>query len=146
MWTHHFEMEALGISNEQIWDVWADINRWHEWDADIEYARTSQEFKKGCQFELKPKKGPKVTIKIIECEPKRSFTDLTRFPFAKMYGRHEVENIGPGKIRLTTTMTVKGPLTFLWRKLVAQKIADALPEDTARLVAAATARKRQEKR
>jgi hypothetical protein len=54
-----------------------------------------------------------------------------------MYGHHEVESIGPSRIRLKTTMTVTGPLGFLWRKLVAQGIVDDLPKDTANIIAIA---------
>lgn len=137
MWQKSYETEAIDVLPEQIWQVWSDINRWHEWDEGIEFAKTSEPFQKGCRFELQPKGGPKVMIEIIDCEPDHYFTDLTRFPLAKMYGRHEMELIKPGRIKLKTTMTLKGPLSFIWRRLVAQKIVDDLAEDTARIIAIA---------
>lgn len=140
MWQKCYEIEATDVSLEQIWQVWADINRWHEWDTAIEYARTTEPFQKGCRFELKPKGGPKVTIEIVECDLNKQFTDLTRFPLAKMYGRHEMKLITQGRVRLKTTMSIEGPLAFLWRKLVAQKIVDDLPGDTANIIAAARER------
>ena len=140
MWQKSYEVEATDVTPEQIWKVWADVNNWNEWDAGIEYARTNDPFQQGCRFELKPKGGPKATIEIIECNHGRDFTDLTRFPLAKMYGRHEVHLIGSSRIRLKTTMTVTGPLGFLWRKLVAQNIVNDLPEDTAKIIALARKR------
>ena len=140
MWQKSYEVEATDVTPEQIWKVWADVNNWNEWDAAIEYARTKDPFEKGCKFELKPKGGPKVTIEIIECNQGRDFTDLTRFPLAKMYGLHEVKSIGDSRILLKTTMTVKGPLGFLWRKLVAQNIVNDLPVDTANIIALARTR------
>ncbi len=140
MWQQCYEVETLGVSPEQIWQVWSDVNHWHEWDLGIEYAKTQDPFEVGCRFVLKPKGGPKVTTEIIKCEPNRTFTDLTCFPFAKMYGLHEVTEVEPGRIRLKTTMTVTGPLSFLWRKLVAQKIANDLPQDTEKIIACARKR------
>ena len=45
-----------------------------------------------------------------------------------MYGEHTFEET-PNGLKLTTTMTVKGILSFLWVKIVAQKIVDTLQED-----------------
>lgn len=77
---------------------------------------------------FQPKGGPKLKLQIVEATENKSFTDFTQFPLAKMYGAHTFEETPEG-LKLTTTMTVTGPLGFLWRKLVAQKIVDALPED-----------------
>jgi hypothetical protein len=140
MWERSYEYETNEVSKEQIWDTWSNINRWHEFDEGIDYARTSDEFKVGCRFKLKPKGGPIVTIEIIECEPGSHFTDLTCFPFAKMYGRHEMYENLDGTVTLKITMTVTGVLGFLWRKLVAQKIVDDLPADTLNLIDAAKKR------
>ena len=43
-----------------------------------------------------------------------------------MYGTHLFEETSEG-LKITTTMKVEGLLSFLWIKLVAQGIVDALP-------------------
>jgi hypothetical protein len=49
---------------------------------------------------------------------------------------HEfVESDGGVEIRNTTSMD--GPLAWVWRKLVAEGVANSLPEQTSRLVARA---------
>lgn len=45
-----------------------------------------------------------------------------------MYGEHTFEET-PNGLKLTTTMTVKGILSFLWVKIVAEKIVTTLPVD-----------------
>lgn len=140
MWQQSYETVTNEVTKEQVWKTWADVNHWHDWDDGIEYARTNDEFKVGCRFTLKPKGGPSVTIEIIESMFQKHFTDLTKFPFARMFGRHEMESLPDGGLRLKTTMSLTGPLSFLWRKLVAQKIADDLPVDTAKLIEAAKRR------
>ncbi len=125
-----------GVSPEQIWQTWAEINRWHEWDPDIEYARTSMPFEEGSTFELKPRGGPKVQITLHKVEPLKGFTDVTRFPLARMYGVHEMVRV-PDGLEIRHTMRVEGLLSFLWRKLVAENVAAGLEDQAQRMIEAA---------
>ncbi len=81
---------------------------------------------------MKPMGGPKVTIRIVRADPVGGFTDLTTFPLARMWGIHEMQETAEG-LRLKTTIRVEGILGGLWRKLVAQKIADEAPTQLASL-------------
>lgn len=75
-------------------------------------------------------------IGLIETVPNHKFVDCTAFPLAKMYGEHVFEETPQG-LKITTTMKVEGLLGFLWRKIVAQGIVDALPEEMENQVATA---------
>ena len=122
-----------GVTKEQIFELWSDVNNWHRFNHGIEYAKLDGEFKVGNSFVLGLKGGQKVKIKLFEITKNKSFTDVTTFPFAKMYGEHLVEEEN-GKIRLTATIKINGFLSFLWKKLVAQKVADKLEDDMNSLI------------
>jgi hypothetical protein len=126
MWTKSHTLVTTEVTKEQMWKLFADVNNWHRWDTGIEYARMQGNFEKGNHFLLKPKKGPKIKIQLVEAIENKKFVDLTRFPMAKMYGEHTFEETPQG-LKITTTMKVEGFMGFLWRKLVAQEIADGLP-------------------
>jgi hypothetical protein len=126
MWTKSHTLVTTAVTKEQMWKLFADVNNWHAWDAGIEYARMQGNFEKGNHFLLKPKKGPKIKIQLVETIENKKFVDLTHFPMAKMYGEHTFEETPQG-LKITTTMKVEGFMGFLWRKLVAQQIADGLP-------------------
>ena len=128
MWTKSHSIVTKNATAAQMWKLFADVNNWHTWDKEIEYARMQGEFEKGNFFYLKPKKGPKVKIELAETIKNKRFVDLTRFPLAKMYGEHTFEETPTG-LKITTTMRVEGLLTPLWVKLVAGEIAAALPEE-----------------
>lgn len=128
MWTKTHSVVTRAVSAEQMWKLFADVNNWQSWDEGIEFAKMEGPFEKGNHFTLRPKGGPTVKIELVETVPNRKFTDLTRFPLAKMYGEHLFETT-PDGLKITTTMTVKGLLSFLWVKLVAQNIVDGLPEE-----------------
>lgn len=128
MWSKSHSIVTKEVTKEQMWKLFSNVNDWHTWDKSVEFARLEGKFEKGNHFMFQPKGGPKLKIGIVEATENRSFTDFTKFPLAKMYGEHIFEET-PNGLKLTTTMKVKGPLGFLWRKLVAQKIVDTLAED-----------------
>ena len=137
IWTKSHSILTTEATKEQMWKLFADVNNWQQWDTGIEYARMEGSFVKGNHFELKPKGGPKVTIELVETIENQKFTDLTKFPLALMYGDHTFDET-PDGLRITTTMTVKGILGFLWKKLVAQNIVNGLPKEMPEQVKFAT--------
>ena len=128
MWSKSFSITTKDATKEQMWKLFSHVNNWHIWDEGIEYAKMEGKFEKGNTFELKPKGGPKVKIKLLETIENTKFVDFTNFPFAKMYGEHTFEDTPQG-LKITTTMSVEGILGFLWRKIVAQNIVDNLPTE-----------------
>ena len=128
MWTKSHSIVTNEVTKEQMWKLFADVNNWHTWDKGVEFAKLEGKFEKGNHFMFQPKGGPKLKIGIVEATENKGFTDFTKFPLAKMYGEHTFEET-PNGLKLTTTMKVEGLLGFVWRKIVAQKIVDMLPED-----------------
>lgn len=136
MWQKSYSKTFPDVKPEVIWKIWTDINNWHTWNPGIEFCKLDQPFIVGNFFTLKPLSASAHQIQIVAIEKNRLFTDCTRFPGAKMYGHHEMEETSDG-LKLTTTMTITGPLGFLWRKIVGEKIAAKTPEQTDALVALA---------
>jgi len=123
-----------GISKEEIYAFWADVNNWTKWNDEIESAKLEGTFSKGNFFTLTLKGGSKVKIELLEVEENQGFTDLTKFPLAKMYGIHEIVE-KEDKIELIATIKIEGLLSFLWTKIVAQGVADNLGSDMDKMIA-----------
>jgi hypothetical protein len=137
MWTRSYSTVTNEVTKEQMWKLFSDVNNWHTWDQGVEFSMMEGKFEKGNHFMFQPKGGPKLKIQIVEATENKSFTDFTSFPLAKMYGEHTFEET-PSGLKLTTTMKMEGLLGFLWRKIVAQKIVDDLPEDMIQQIKAAS--------
>jgi hypothetical protein len=133
MWNAKYEKVFKGLTKESVWSAWADVNNWSQWDGDIEYAKINVPFEVGNKFVLKPKGGPKVSIQLVTVAPLSGFTDVTKFPFAKMYDTHEIEET-PDGLKLKSQIRVEGPLGWLWKKIVAQGVADGVPKQMEALV------------
>lgn len=139
MWSKSYTIVTNDVPKEQRWQLFADVNRWPEWDRSVAYAKLEGPFATGNHFIFQPKGGSKLKLAIVEATEGKGFTDCTRFPLARMYGRHSFEDTADG-LKVTTTVTVEGLLGPLWRRLVAQKIVDALPADMRAQVEAAKKR------
>lgn len=133
MWTRTYSKTFKGVKREDIWHIWTDINNWPTWHGDLEYCKLQGRFEVGNYFMLKPKGVKPVKILLTEINEGYSFTDCTTFLGAKMYDTHGMEETEEG-LKLFNTLVVTGPLKWLWIKLVAQNVANTVPEETEALV------------
>ncbi len=133
MWIRTHSKIYPSVQKEEIWQLWTDVNHWTDWHDDLDYCKMDGAFAVGNHFMLKPKKAPAVKIKLVEIEEGLKFTDCTTFWGAKMYDTHTLEETKEG-LRLTNTLVVTGFLKFLWIKLVAQHVADTVPDEMDALV------------
>ena len=134
MWSRTYSRTVAGLSREEIYAVWSDIDRWPEWLDDVEAARLEGPFTKGVFFAFKPKGGPNLRLEVTEATAGKSFTDVTRFPLARMYDAHELIDRADG-VEIRSTVSIEGPLSILWRKIVAENIARDAPAQTEKLIA-----------
>jgi hypothetical protein len=133
MWTKSYSKTYQGVKKEDVWRVWSDVNNWPKWDSELEYCKMDSMFIEGSQFILKPKGGPKVTITLSEVKPNEKFTDYCQFLGAKMHDAHELEET-PSGLCITNTISVTGPLGFIWINLVAKNVANSIPTQMDALV------------
>lgn len=133
MWVKKHSKVYQGINKDDIWRIWTDVSRWPAWHGDLDYCKMEGAFSVGNHFMLKPKGAPAVKIKLLEIDEGKKFTDCTQFFGAKMLDTHAMEETTEG-LRLTNTLVVTGPLKFLWIKLVAQNVADTVPQEMDALV------------
>ena len=126
MWQASHSVTLPEGDRNSVWAAWKDVNHWNVWDTDLEYATLDGKFEQGQTFILKPRGGPRVKIAILRAKENVGYTDLCTFPLARMYGIHDMEETAEG-LRLTITIRIEGPLAWLWRKIVAQKVADESP-------------------
>ncbi len=133
MWLKSFSVTTNKASIEQIWQVLTNINHWNTWDSDIEYTKLDGEAKLGANFLLKPKGGPETKLTISAFNKPNNFSDIAHLPFANMETIHTLINTGEG-VKIEVTIIVKGLLSFLWSKIIAQKQIDGGVQQTNLLI------------
>jgi len=105
-----------------MWNLFTDVNNWHTWNNEIEYAKLEGKFENGNHYLIQPKKGPAVKVELLDVVKNKRCLEMGRFPLAEMYYDHLLEETETG-LKITSTITVKGLLSFLWVQLVVKKIA-----------------------
>jgi ligand-binding SRPBCC domain-containing protein len=98
------------------------IERWPEWDHELERTEHTGATAAGSPFMLQPKGGPRVKMEITAADESRRFADMAHLPLAKMRTDHVFEEKN-GETRMILTIAVSGPLAFLWDRLIARKQA-----------------------
>jgi hypothetical protein len=133
MWSATYSITATGIRAQDVWPIWSDISKRPLWDIDTQWASIEGPFTAGAIFYMKPIGGPKLKMTISECIPNQRFTDCYQFILAKLYGIHDMEET-PAGLKITTTIKIVGPLHWLLRKIVGEKVVAELPAQTDALI------------
>lgn len=126
MWTKSHTIVTNEATKEQMWKLFTDINNWHVWNNEIEFAKLEGKFEAGNHYLIQPKNGRIVKVKLLEVVENKHCLEFGTFPFAKMYYNHLIEETANG-LKITNTITVKGLLSFIWAQLVVKKIAASMP-------------------
>lgn len=125
MWAcAHTEMTTATAA--QLWTRYADPTTWPEWDHEIATVTVDGPMATGMRGTLKPVKGPATPFVFSEVEPETGFTDVSRLPLARMTFRHLIEPI-PAGCRFTHTVTISGPLSPLFARVIGRNVAAGLP-------------------
>jgi ligand-binding SRPBCC domain-containing protein len=126
MKTYSFQAKTA-LPPDALYRAITAIERWPEWDHELKSTEHSGPLKAGTTFFLTPKGGPQVKMEITAAERPCRFGDVAHLPFAAMHTDHRFEQDG-GRTLMTVTISVSGPLAFVWDRLVARKQAAGAAE------------------
>lgn len=121
---------------EAIFKLWADINHWADHDKGIEWAKLTDTFMAGGHYTIKPKGGPKVKATILVVEQNKRFVDVSHLLGAKLKFDHSLTQQA-NTTSVSVTMSLSGPLGWLWAKILGKNQQADLEESTVNLVAKA---------
>jgi len=124
---------------EAVWELWADVGNWKEWDPGVEGSSIDGPFAEGTRYVLKPKGGPKVKAVLTDVRPGEGFSDRTRLPLANLDFFHKTERVGEGTC-VTHRVEISGPLSFAFARLMGRGFEEGLPETVRNLARLAEVR------
>jgi uncharacterized protein YndB with AHSA1/START domain len=107
----------LPVPPAELYARWADPDTHPAWSHDLAWVRLEEPLAVGARGHLRPKGGPRSRFTVTELVPDRTFADTTHLPGARLTFRHEAVPAGTGS-RVTVTVTVEGPLSRLWARIL----------------------------
>lgn len=104
---------------ERVWKVMTDVELWPEWTESVQSVKRLDdgEFRIGSRARIKQPKFLPATWEVIQIDPGRSFTWVTRSPGMVASGRHRVEPTAKGS-RATLSVAYGGLLAGLVAKVL----------------------------
>jgi hypothetical protein len=124
MWKAEFTKSAQATP-EALWERWADVSNWPEQDDSLQSASINGPFAVGSVITLKPKGSPTVKVQLIEVTKLKSFSSTGQLPLAKLQFDHKVKS-DAGKIEFTQSVTISGPLAWLFSRLMGNTMSTNL--------------------
>ena len=131
MWKAEFTKSAQATP-EALWERWTDVANWPEQDESLQSASINGPFAVGSIITLKPKGSPTVKVQLIEVTKLKSFSSTGQLPLAKLQFDHKAKPDG-AKIEFTQSVTMTGPLSGLFSKMMGKKMAENLEARMAKL-------------
>ena len=123
----------------RVWAVLLDGLRWSLWNPGVEWMTVEGALEPGGLLTMKPKGAPQTAFRIEAVQPERLLALAVRFgPVATRRLRWELAPEAGGTT-IVQTVGIGGPLAGLLVRRAAQRIADALPANLARLAVRAVA-------
>jgi hypothetical protein len=120
---------------------WADTASWPEWNIDTEWVRLDGPFVEGASGLLKPRGGPKVKFVVQKLIADREFVDVSQLPGARLTFAHLLTSRPDGGCSIDVTVTMTGPLRWVWTRILGSGFRASAQPDLDRLVKAVEGRR-----
>jgi hypothetical protein len=126
MWTSEHNAETT-VAAERIFGAWADVERWPEWNDDIEQIALNAPFAAGSTIAMTPKGQDTVDLRIAEVTAGERFIDEADLDGTVIRTIHRLELLEGDRLRVVYRLEASGP--------AAEQIGAAVSADFANTIA-----------
>ncbi len=107
-------------SPAEIWEVWSDVNRWHEWDPHTVSAKLDQPFQDGAVGHLQPKDAPAGDMHFSNVVTNSRWTSISSTPLGNLTFIHTITDEGNSRV-ISEHMDADGAIALVFRLFYAKK-------------------------
>jgi uncharacterized protein YndB with AHSA1/START domain len=133
MW-HSEHSVMTSASPEMIWRLWSDVERWPEWNDDIERIEIDGPFEVGSRVVMTPDAEEPIELRIAEAVEPELFVDEADFGDVVVRTTHRVEALAGEATRVTYRLEITGPEVDTLGPELGPAISGDFPEVLAALV------------
>jgi uncharacterized protein YndB with AHSA1/START domain len=133
MWSTQHSTETTAAP-EAIWRVWSDVERWPEWNADLERAEMSGPFAAGSTITMFPKGQDPIELRIAEISEPEAFMDQADLDDVVVRTIHRLERLEGDRVRVVYAMEITGPGADTMGPQIGPEISADFPQVLAALV------------
>ncbi|MEV4426501.1 polyketide cyclase [Streptomyces sp. NPDC049602] len=107
MWEYEHGIETTATP-EAIWRLWADVENWGTWNAEIEKIEISGPFEAGARITMTPPGGDPVELRVAEAVEGELFVDEARFGDLLLRTVHRIDRLDKDRVRVVYRMEITG--------------------------------------
>jgi hypothetical protein len=107
MWAYEHSIET-SAAPESIWKLWADVEKWGTWNADIEKIEIRGPFASGVEITMTPARQDPVQFTLADVAENERFTDEARIDGLVLRTAHQLERLGNQRTRISYRMEITG--------------------------------------
>jgi hypothetical protein len=133
MWLTEHSGETTA-SPEGIWQEWADVASWPEWNRDIERIELDGPFDAGSRITMTPRGQDPIELRIAEAAKPELFVDEADLGEIVVRTTHRAERIDRERTRITYRMEISGPASETLGPQIGPEISGDFPQLIAALI------------
>ncbi|GAA4474707.1 hypothetical protein GCM10023094_10870 [Rhodococcus olei] len=108
MWEYEFAIDT-DAPRADIWRLWADVERWGDWNDGVEAIEHTGPFARGGTIEMTPPGEDVVHLELVEVIDGEMFADQARFGDLVLRTDHRMIPLADGRTRVVYRMVITGP-------------------------------------
>jgi hypothetical protein len=125
MWSIEHNAETT-VAAERVFGAWADVERWPEWNDDIEQIALHGPFAAGSTIAMTPKGQGTVELRIAEVADGEGFIDEADLDGTVVRTTHRLEPLEGDRLRVVYRLEASGPAAAQIGAAVSADFADTI--------------------
>ena len=120
----HGRSRQTRASADAVWRVWSDPSTWHEWNPNVQRMEMNGPFANGTTGVMHTNAGQHHRVQLAHVQAGRSFDlETSVIPLTHFTFHCEVLPIGQVGSTISQSLSVSGPLAFVFAPLAGERIA-----------------------
>ncbi len=107
-WQHDYSVET-SASPQTIWQIFADVSNWKQWNAGIERIEMNGPFAVGTELLMTPPGQEPLLSRLIEVTENEAFVDETRVEELVIVVAHRIKRLSDTRTQVTYSVEATGP-------------------------------------
>jgi uncharacterized protein YndB with AHSA1/START domain len=108
VWTYENSIET-SARPARVWRIFADVNRWKDWNAGIASIQIHGPFAAGTRFSMQPPGQEPFVSTLIDVKPGEVFTDETLVDQTRVLVHHRLVALPSGRTKIIYSTEITGP-------------------------------------
>jgi len=125
MWTTEHSIETT-VAPDAIWRRWVAVERWPEWNADIERIELRGPFATGSTIAMTPRGQDTIELRIGEAVEGELFVDEATVDGNVIRTLHRIDRLDGERIRVVYRLAADGPLAEQLGPAISSDFPDTL--------------------